>query len=169
MRVSVFAVGRMKSGPKRELVERYFDRFAKAGPPLGLEFAGVSEIPESRGQTAQLRKAEEAQRIHEALDNAKSGGTSSGGAALILLDERGKALGSEAFAAIVGRMRDDGKRQLIVAIGGPDGHDPALRSRADLVLALGELTWPHQIARILIAEQLYRAATILAGHPYHRS
>uniref|UniRef100_UPI00035D10FC 23S rRNA (pseudouridine(1915)-N(3))-methyltransferase RlmH n=2 Tax=Brucella/Ochrobactrum group TaxID=2826938 RepID=UPI00035D10FC len=100
---------------------------------------------------------------------AKSGGTSSGGAALILLDERGKTLGSEAFAAIVGRMRDDGKRQLIVAIGGPDGHDPALRSRADLVLALGELTWPHQIARILIAEQLYRAATILAGHPYHRS
>ncbi|ENS66849.1 ribosomal RNA large subunit methyltransferase H [Brucella melitensis F8/01-155] len=174
MRVSVFAVGRMKSGPERELVERYFDRFAKAGPPLGLEFAGVSEIPESRGQTAQLRKAEEAQRIHEALDNAKSGGaksggTSSGGTALILLDERGKTLGSEAFAAIVGRMRDDGKRQLIVAIGGPDGHDPALRSRADLVLALGELTWPHQIARILIAEQLYRAATILAGHPYHRS
>ncbi|UWF66280.1 MULTISPECIES: 23S rRNA (pseudouridine(1915)-N(3))-methyltransferase RlmH [unclassified Brucella] len=169
MRVSVFAVGRMKSGPERELVERYLDRFAKAGPPLGLEFAGVSEIPESRGQTAQLRKAEEAQRIHEALDNARSGGAKSGGAALILLDERGKTLGSEAFAATVGRMRDDGKRQLIVAIGGPDGHDPALRSRADLVLALGELTWPHQIARILIAEQLYRAATILAGHPYHRS
>ena len=164
MRVSVFAVGRMKAGPERELVERYFDRFSKAGPPLGLEFAGVSEIPESRGKTAELRKAEEAQRIHDALDNA-----SSGGAALILLDERGKALGSEAFAAAVGRMRDDGKRQLIVAIGGPDGHDPALRSRADLVLALGELTWPHQIARILIAEQLYRAATILAGHPYHRS
>ena len=124
----------------------------------------MSEIPESRGQTADLRKAEEAQRINEALGNAGSGG-----AALILLDERGKALGSEAFAERIGRMRDDGKRQLIVAIGGPDGHDPALRSRADLVLALGELTWPHQIARILIAEQLYRAATILAGHPYHRS
>lgn len=160
MRVSVFAVGRMKAGPERELVERYFDRFSKSGPPLGLEFAGVSEIPESRGQTAGLRKAEEAQRINEALDN---------GAALILLDERGKALGSEDFAERIGRMRDDGKRQLIVAIGGPDGHDPALRSRADLVLALGSLTWPHQIARILVAEQLYRAATILAGHPYHRS
>ncbi len=88
MRVSVMAVGRMKAGPERELVERYFDRFSKAGPPLGLEFAGVNEIPESRGQTADLRKAEEAQRIHEALDN---------GAALILLDERGKALGSEAL------------------------------------------------------------------------
>ncbi len=88
----------MKTGPERELVERYFDRFSKAGPPLGLEFAGVSEIPESRGQTAELRKAEEAQRIHDALDNA-----SSGGAALILLDERGKALGSEAL-----RQRSDG-------------------------------------------------------------
>lgn len=160
MRVSVFAVGRMKAGPERELVERYFDRFSKAGPPLGLEFSGVNEITESRGQTAELRKAEEAQRVHEAIDH---------GAALILLDEQGKTLGSEAFAKRIGRMRDEGQRQLIVAIGGPDGHDPALRARADLVLALGELTWPHQIVRILIAEQLYRAATILAGHPYHRS
>ncbi len=160
MRVSVFAVGRMKAGPERELVERYFDRFAKAGPPLGLEFSGVSEIPESRGQTAELRKAEEAQRIHAALDE---------GAALILMDERGKALGSETFAERIAFMRDEGKRHVIVATGGPDGHDPALRARADLVLALGAMTWPHQIARILIAEQLYRAATILAGHPYHRA
>ncbi len=97
MRVSVFAVGRMKAGPERELVERYFDRFAKAGPPLGLEFSGVSEIPESRGQTAELRKAEEAQRIHAALDE---------GAALILMDERGKALGSETFAERIAFMRD---------------------------------------------------------------
>lgn len=159
MRINVYAVGRMKSGPEKELVERYFDRFAKAGPPLGLEFSGVSEITESRAQTADLRKQDEGARVFEALDN---------GAALILLDERGKALGSEEFAARIGRLRDDGKRQLIFAIGGPDGHDPKLRARADLVLALGTLTWPHQIARILVAEQLYRAATILAGHPYHR-
>lgn len=159
MRISVYAVGRMKSGPERELVERYFDRFSKAGPPLGLEFAGVSEITESRAQTADLRKQDEAARIFEALDN---------GAALVLLDERGKALGSEEFASRIGRLRDDGKRQLVFAIGGPDGHDARLRARADLVLALGTLTWPHQIARILVAEQLYRAATILSGHPYHR-
>lgn len=159
MRVSVFAVGRMKAGPERELVERYFDRFSKSGPSLGLEFAGVSEVAESRAQTAELRKAEEAQRLHEVLAN---------GAALIVLDERGKGLGSEAFAERIGRMRDDGKRHLVIAIGGPDGHDAALRAQADLVLGLGPMTWPHQIARILIAEQLYRAATILAGHPYHR-
>lgn len=159
MRISVFAVGRMKAGPERELADRYFDRFAKAGPSLGLEFLSVAEIAESRAATADLRKQEEAVRLFEALD---------AGAKLILLDERGKTLSSESFAAHLGRMRDDGARQLILAIGGPDGHDPRLRTRADLVLSLSAMTWPHQIARILIAEQLYRAATILSGHPYHR-
>ncbi|WP_439271899.1 23S rRNA (pseudouridine(1915)-N(3))-methyltransferase RlmH [Pseudochrobactrum sp. HB0163] len=159
MRVAVYAVGKMKAGPERELAERYFDRFSKAGSALGFEFTGVSEITESRGGSAEQRKADEAGRLFEALDN---------GAALILLDERGRELGSESFAAELGRIRDGGKRQLILAIGGPDGHDPQLRNRADLVLAMGKMTWPHQLARILIAEQLYRAATILSGHPYHR-
>ncbi|RCS23579.1 23S rRNA (pseudouridine(1915)-N(3))-methyltransferase RlmH [Phyllobacterium salinisoli] len=160
MRITIFAVGRMKAGPERELADRYFDRFAKAGSSLGLEFSGVSEIVESRAATADQRKQEEAARLFEALD---------GGARLILLDERGKMLGSEDFAGRIGRMRDEGQRQLILAIGGPDGHDTRLRARADLVLGLGAMTWPHQIARILVAEQLYRAATILSGHPYHRA
>lgn len=160
MRVSVYAVGRMKVGPERELVERYFDRFSKAGSALGFEFTGVNEIAESRAQNSDLRKRDEATRINDALDT---------GAALILLDECGKSLTSEAFADCLETIRDQGKKQLIVAIGGPDGHDPELRKRADLVLALGTLTWPHQIARILVAEQLYRAMTILSGHPYHRS
>ncbi|PRD43821.1 23S rRNA (pseudouridine(1915)-N(3))-methyltransferase RlmH [Phyllobacterium phragmitis] len=160
MRISIFAVGRMKAGPERELAGRYFDRFAKAGSSLGLEFSGVGEVVESRAATADQRKQEEAARLFEALD---------AGAGLILLDERGKMLGSEDFAGRIGRLRDDGQRQLILAIGGPDGHDPRLRARADLVLALGAMTWPHQIARILVAEQLYRAATILSGHPYHRA
>lgn len=160
MRVSIYAVGRMKAGPERELVDRYFDRFSKSGSALGFEFTGVNEIPESRAQSSDLRKREEAVRLYDALD---------AGAALILLDERGKSLTSETFADRLGQIRDQGKKQLIVAIGGPDGHDPELRKRADLVLALGTLTWPHQIARILVAEQLYRAATIMSGHPYHRS
>ncbi|PYE88042.1 23S rRNA (pseudouridine(1915)-N(3))-methyltransferase RlmH [Phyllobacterium leguminum] len=160
MRITVFAVGRMKAGPERELADRYFDRFTKAGPSLGLDFSGVAEITESRAATADQRKQEEAARLFEALDG--------GGARLILLDERGKELSSENFAGHLGRMRDEGQRQLILAIGGPDGHDPRLRARADLVLSLSAMTWPHQIARILIAEQLYRAATILSGHPYHR-
>ncbi|MGH6761225.1 MAG: 23S rRNA (pseudouridine(1915)-N(3))-methyltransferase RlmH [Phyllobacterium sp.] len=160
MRISIFAVGRMKAGPERELAGRYLDRLKKSGGPLGLDFAGVSEIVESRAAQADLRKQEESGKLLETLDQ---------GGALILLDERGKVLGSEAFANSIARFRDDGKRQLVLAIGGPDGHDPKLRDRADIVLALGAMTWPHQIARVLLAEQLYRATTILSGHPYHRS
>ncbi|WP_457301590.1 23S rRNA (pseudouridine(1915)-N(3))-methyltransferase RlmH [Phyllobacterium sp. P5_D12] len=159
MRITVFAVGRMKSGPERELADRYFDRLKKTGVPLGLEFTSVIEITESKAPQAELRKREESAKVLEALDQD---------GVLILLDERGKTVPSEAFAAAVARFRDDGKRQLLVAIGGPDGHDASLRDRADVVLALGAMTWPHQIVRILVAEQLYRATTILAGHPYHR-
>ncbi|MCO4317515.1 23S rRNA (pseudouridine(1915)-N(3))-methyltransferase RlmH [Phyllobacterium sp. 21LDTY02-6] len=160
MRIGIFAVGRMKSGPERELADRYFDRLKKTCGPLGLEFSGVSEIAESRAPQAQLRKREEAERLLAVLEP---------GAVLILLDERGKTCTSEKFADDLGRFRDEGKRQLVVAIGGPDGHDASLRDRADIVLALGAMTWPHQIVRILVAEQLYRATTILSGHPYHRA
>lgn len=90
------------------------------------------------------------------------------GAVLVLLDERGKALDSPAFASLFGDLRDSGKRDLVIAIGGADGLDSALYDKATAVLNLGKLTWPHQIVRILIAEQLYRAVTILSGHPYHR-
>lgn len=159
MRISVFAVGRMKSGPERELADRYLDRFKKTGAALGLEFSSVTEIVESRAQQAELRKQEESAQLLKALD---------AGGVLVLLDERGKTMASEAFASSIAKFRDEGKRQLLLAIGGPDGHDAALRERADLVLALGAMTWPHQVVRILIAEQLYRATTILSGHPYHR-
>ncbi|MGH6859184.1 MAG: 23S rRNA (pseudouridine(1915)-N(3))-methyltransferase RlmH [Phyllobacterium sp.] len=160
MRIGVFAVGRMKSGPERELADRYFDRLKKTGGPLGLDFSAVTEIGESRAREADLRKQEESAKVLEALDQ---------NGVLVLLDERGKAMPSEAFAGALARYRDEGKRQFLLAIGGPDGHDPSLRKRADLVLALGAMTWPHQIVRILVAEQLYRATTILSGHPYHRS
>ncbi|MDQ0997247.1 23S rRNA (pseudouridine1915-N3)-methyltransferase [Phyllobacterium ifriqiyense] len=159
MRISVFAVGRMKSGPERELADRYLDRFKKTGASLGLEFSSVTEIVESRAQQADLRKQEESAQLLKALD---------AGGVLVLLDERGKTMASDVFASSIAKFRDEGKRQLLLAIGGPDGHDAALRERADLVLALGAMTWPHQIVRILVAEQLYRATTILSGHPYHR-
>ncbi|MBX3529361.1 MAG: 23S rRNA (pseudouridine(1915)-N(3))-methyltransferase RlmH [Rhizobiaceae bacterium] len=160
MRVEVHAVGRLKAGPERELAQRYFDRLAKAGPAVGLEFAGVTEIVESRVADAAGRKREEAQRLRERLGQ---------GQALILLDERGRSLSSEDFSARIAAMRDAGRKGLVLAIGGPDGHDPALASEADLLLSFGALTWPHQLVRVMLAEQLYRAATILAGHPYHRS
>lgn len=160
MRVAVHAVGRMKAGPERELAERYFDRFAKIGPTLGLEFLGVSETPESRAQSAGERRLEEAQKLISTLGD---------GSALILLDERGKNLSSEEIAARIAGFRDGGRRNLVIAIGGPDGHGAALRERADLVLSLGAATWPHQLVRIMLSEQLYRSASILSGHPYHRA
>ncbi|MFB9953398.1 23S rRNA (pseudouridine(1915)-N(3))-methyltransferase RlmH [Rhizobium puerariae] len=159
MRITLFAVGRLKAGPEKELASRYLDRFAKAGPAVGLELSRLAEIQESRAGNAETRKREEAGALEKTLPE---------GAILILLDERGKALDSEAFADLIGRYRDNGKRDLMLAIGGADGLDPELRARADIVLNLGSMTWPHQLVRILIAEQLYRAVTILSGHPYHR-
>ncbi|MBL0374920.1 23S rRNA (pseudouridine(1915)-N(3))-methyltransferase RlmH [Rhizobium sp. KVB221] len=159
MRISLFAVGRLKNGPEKELAERYFDRFAKAGPAVGLELARINEINESRAGNAETRKREEATHLEKMLAD---------GALLVLLDERGKALDSPGFADLVGTIRDQGKRELVVAIGGPDGLDPALAARADHMLCFGKMTWPHQMVRVMIAEQLYRAVTILSGHPYHR-
>lgn len=160
MRVGIHAVGRMKAGPERDLAARYLDRFAKAGPALGLEWAGVTEIPESRAPATLQRKQEEGRKLLEAA---------AAGSALILLDETGSALGSEAFAAKLGQFRDSGHRQALLAIGGADGHDPDLRAKASLTLSFGVMTWPHQLVRIMLAEQLYRATTILSGHPYHRA
>lgn len=149
----------MKAGPERELVARYLDRFAKAGPPLGLEWSGISEVAESRAQTAVQRKQEEARKLTEFAS----------GSELILLDETGVNLGSEGFATRLAAFRDAGPRQLVLAIGGADGHDPELRRSAALTLSFGVMTWPHQMVRIMLAEQLYRATTILSGHPYHRA
>src|SRR5690606_4944800 len=117
MRIAVHAVGRMKAGPERELAERYFDRFAKSGPGIGLEFAGVTETPESRARSADERRREEARKLGSLAD----------GAALILLDERGKNFTSTQFAARIAAFRDGGRRNAVLAIGGPDGHDEELR------------------------------------------
>lgn len=159
MRVTIHAVGRLKAGPERELAARYLDRFSKTGASLGLEFSRIIETPESRASNAETREREEAAALERSLP---------ADTALMLLDERGKTPDSEQFAAMLSRWNDTGKRDLVIAIGGADGHDPALRQKADAVIGFGKMTWPHQLVRILLAEQLYRAATILAGHPYHR-
>jgi len=159
MHVSIHAVGRMKAGPERELAARFLDRFAKAGPSVGLDFSGLTEITESRASSAEERRREEGQKLL---------GRGDGTTAFILLDERGKNIGSEAFARSLAGYAESGRKNLVLAIGGPDGHDAALREQADLVLSFGKPTWPHQLVRVMLAEQLYRAATILSGHPYHR-
>jgi 23S rRNA (pseudouridine1915-N3)-methyltransferase len=161
MNISVFAIGRMKTGPERELVARYLERFEKSAPAIGLGFAGLIEKPESRLADAPQRKREEASWLIHQLDAQPS-------TLLILLDEAGKSLSSETLAEAIGKKRDNGARHMVFAIGGADGHDESLRSRADLVLSFGAATWPHQMVRIMLAEQLYRCVTILSGHPYHR-
>ncbi|MEX0954684.1 MAG: 23S rRNA (pseudouridine(1915)-N(3))-methyltransferase RlmH [Rhizobiaceae bacterium] len=160
MRLEIHAVGRLKAGPERELAERYLDRLARTGPQIGLEFGGVTEHAESRAKNPALRLREEAHKLSSLLDH---------GAAVIVLDESGRNMGSEPFAKNLGRMRDDGRAAAAFVIGGPDGLDATLRGRADLVVSFGAMTWPHQIVRLLLAEQLYRAVTILSGHPYHRA
>lgn len=160
MQIGIFAVGRLKSGPEKELVQRYLDRLKKTGKAQGLDFSRVTEVNESRAGNAATRKREEA----AALENAISADT-----VLVLLDETGKSFDSVGFAAQIEKYRDAGKREMVFAIGGADGLDPALAARADLMINFGAMTWPHQIVRILLAEQLYRAVTLLSGHPYHRA
>lgn len=149
----------MKSGPERELIARYLDRAIATGKSLGLAGFTVHELQESRAASAPARKAEEGQRLHDLL---------SGYRRLVVLDERGRNLGSADFAAYIDKLRASSTENLAFVIGGADGLDPALIDRADLVLSFSALTWPHQIVRILLAEQLYRMTTILTGHPYHR-
>ncbi|MEO6014909.1 MAG: 23S rRNA (pseudouridine(1915)-N(3))-methyltransferase RlmH [Devosia sp.] len=158
MRVGIVAVGRMKQGPERELVARYLDRATASGKALGLTSFVVSELNESRAGSAASRKAEEAKAITALLPAGL----------VVALDERGKTLGSEDFAQRLARWRDDGKQALTFVIGGADGLDPAFVKAADLTLSFSPLTWPHQLVRIMLAEQLYRTTTILSGHPYHR-
>jgi 23S rRNA (pseudouridine1915-N3)-methyltransferase len=159
MRIIVISIGRLKQGPERELAERYRERFEDIGRKLGFRGLEVHEIPESRARDAATRIAEEAAAISAATP-AKS--------ALVALDERGDNIDSTAFARHLGRWRDEQVANTIFAIGGADGLSPDLRRMAKLSVAFGAATWPHQMVRVMLLEQLYRAATILAGHPYHR-
>jgi 23S rRNA (pseudouridine1915-N3)-methyltransferase len=160
MRVLVSAVGRLKAGPEREICARYLERAQAAARSVGLTGVDIRDIDESRARRAEDRKAEEARALLNQVPP---------GARIVVLDERGKAMGSEAFAGDLGAARDGGAPLYALLIGGPDGLDPSLRARADLTLAFGAMTWPHQLVRIMAAEQVYRAITILAGHPYHRA
>ena len=160
MRLRIVAVGRLKAGPERDLAERYLDRAAKSGRALGITRLDLRELVESRAARADDRRDEEARAIL-----AEAGAD----AALVVLDETGRSLGSADFARFVAERRDRGTADMVFAIGGPDGHGAAVRERADLAIAFGAMTWPHQLVRIMLAEQIYRAVTILSGHPYHRA
>lgn len=158
MRITIAAIGRLKAGPERELTARYLDRIDKAGRALSLA-VNVREFPESRAGSAPARKDQEAAAILAALPPSTL---------LVALDEGGKALDSRDFAGRLANWRDAGTEDVAFVIGGADGLGAAIRSAATITLAFGAMTWPHQLVRLMLAEQIYRAVTILSGHPYHR-
>lgn len=159
MRLALIGVGRLKSGPERELFDRYFKRLSDLARSQGIADVELREVEEGRARRAGDRRAEEARAILAAAPK---------GAWLALLDERGLAMTSAQWAAEIGKARDGAAPAYAVAIGGPDGLDPALRAQARSVLSFGAMTWPHQLVRVMASEQLYRALSILGGHPYHR-
>ena len=155
MRVHICAVGRLRGGPEADLINDYLTRFDRTGRNLGLGPAQVIEVEDRKGGGM----AAEAGLLRKALPK---------GAVLAVLDERGKLLSSPDFAGRLAGWRDMGRGDLALVIGGADGIAPDLRAEADFALSLGRMVWPHMLARVMLAEQLYRAATILAGSPYHR-
>lgn len=160
MRVMLLAVGRLKAGPETELCGRYLKRAAQAGRPLGIRGVELVEIRESRADNPEKRKLEEAIALAGLIPD---------GAVTVLLEETGENLGSAGLAERVRLWRDGGWPAAVFVVGGPDGLADSLRDKAALTLAFGAATWPHQLVRIMLLEQIYRAVTILGGHPYHRA
>jgi 23S rRNA (pseudouridine1915-N3)-methyltransferase len=160
MRLLIAAVGKLKDDEERGMVSRYQKRLEAIGKTLGLGPLSIVELPESRAASAVARKVDEGQRLLKAADSAIY---------KVALDEKGRAFSSESFAALIGKTADSAVKTCAFLIGGADGHGPEVLKAANVVISLGTLTLPHGLARVVLTEQLYRAATILAGHPYHRS
>jgi len=159
MRIVIAAVGRLKQGPERELAERYRKRAADAGRSVGLAAFDVIEIRESRADNVARRMLEESIAIANVIPDR---------AVIVILDERGESVSSASFAGHLQTWRTQDRLAAVFMIGGADGLAPSLRERANLAIAFGTATWPHQLVRIMLLEQLYRAVTMLSGHPYHR-
>ncbi len=155
MRVHICAVGRLKSSPEKALIDDYVQRFERSGRALGLTALTLTEVEDKKGGGMEA----EAALLTRALPK---------GATLVCLDERGKLVSSPDFAARLAGWRDSGSQDVGFVIGGADGIAPSLRAKADFSLSFGKMVWPHMLARVMLSEQLYRAASILAGAPYHR-
>jgi 23S rRNA (pseudouridine1915-N3)-methyltransferase len=159
MKLLVAAVGRLKESPERELAERYRKRAEQTGRRIGFRDMELVEIRESRAQEVGKRMVEESIALASVIPDR---------AITLVLDQRGESLDSASLATRLGRWRDDGRPATVFIIGGDDGLAPSLRQKATMTLAFGAATWPHQLVRAMLLEQIYRAVSILAGHPYHR-
>src|SRR5476651_1998809 len=160
MRIIVAAVGRLKQGPETELSARYAKRATQTGRNLGLRDVEIIEIRESRADEAGKRMIEESIALANIIPEH---------AAVVLLDELGTNLDSASLAAQIAKFRSNDRPAIVFVIGGADGLSPSLRDKAELRLSFGAATWPHQLVRVMLLEQIYRTTTILTGHPYHRA
>ncbi|EKE74281.1 MULTISPECIES: 23S rRNA (pseudouridine(1915)-N(3))-methyltransferase RlmH [Roseobacteraceae] len=155
MKVHINAVGRLRAGPEAALIADYTTRFDRTGRALGLGPLTLSEVEDKKGGGMKA----EAVLLERALPK---------GAVIVTMDERGKLLSSPEFADKLANWRDAGRSDVAFVIGGADGIDPSLRAQAEFSISLGKMVWPHMLVRAMLTEQLYRAASILAGSPYHR-
>jgi len=156
MRLHICAVGRLRAGPEKALLDDYVTRCDRTGRALGLGPVTLQEVEDKKGGGMPA----EAALLQKAIPK---------GAKLVTLDERGKVLSSPDFAGKLADWRDTGSQDLAFVIGGADGIDPSLRAQADASISFGKMVWPHMLVRVMLSEQLYRAASILAGSPYHRA
>jgi 23S rRNA (pseudouridine1915-N3)-methyltransferase len=160
MKLHVLAIGRLKAGPELALFDDYLKRARGLGRSCGVTGIGSRDFAEAKLPDARARMAAEAALLSGATPDSSF---------RVALDERGKPLSSDDFAHLLRRHLDQGTVSLAFLIGGPDGHAPETRQKADLLLSFGPMTWPHRLARLMLAEQIYRAVTILVKHPYHRA
>ena len=159
MRLIIAAIGKTRPGADTDLFNDYLKRAGQMGGQLGLRGPDMVEHEPPRGLRGKARQQKESEMLLAASE----------GATRIILDEKGKNISSADFAAMISKERDEGAAKMAFLIGGADGHTHELRARADFKLAFGAATWPHMLVRPMLAEQIYRAMTILSGHPYHRS
>jgi len=159
MKMTILAIGRMKAGPEKELCDDYLTRARAMGRSCGITGLDMRDFPESSFDDAERRREAEAKTLSGSLAPRSF---------QIVLDETGRALKSADFAALLRREIEAGAGEIAFLIGGPDGHAHSTRASANFVLSLGPMTWPHRLVRVMLAEQIYRAVTIMVNHPYHR-
>jgi 23S rRNA (pseudouridine1915-N3)-methyltransferase len=160
MRLTVLAVGHARGTHEAHLTDDFIDRASQMGRRMGISSVAVEEVSVSRARDVTSRVREECERLAARIPD---------GAHVVLLDAKGKGMTSEDFAEMIAALRDAGTKDLALVIGGPDGLAPLPGIRAGRSLAFGPQTWPHLLVRAMLAEQIYRSLTILAGHPYHRA
>lgn len=159
MKLLIAAIGKKRGGPESALVEDYLERARGIGRHIGFSGVALRTAAAPKGPSGPALKKREAELLIDAVP---------GDAHMIALDERGENLSSDKLARLLGGMRDDGVAEAAFVIGGADGHDESVRSKATRLIAFGAATWPHMLVRAMLAEQLYRSMTILSGRPYHR-